>query len=943
MVVDTMKRRLCVATMIALLYATTPWLAAQSPNDQPRVSGALEPAKGVLRLRYGDFISGVLADHEEPGQLAWQNHAFDSPFVFPLGAIISASFAAPDQVEKPNGQFGFEMVNGDQFFGSVVGLDEQSLRLQTATTGELTIRRDMLRRLFRWRDGEAMVYLGPGELDRWEIQGGADAWEERGGQLRTERPLTSIYDDIGIPARARIEIELSWEGQPNFAVAFGVDQSEASARTAFRLESWDSSFVLVRELDAMAEVVAIGSVADAKGQLKLIVDLDQENSRAIVYSQRGEELADLQIGDGREEPLPGVRVENIAGTVQLDSLRTIRGEGKLAADIRSDETHLQLDDGRVVYGQWTGIEEEAWIFHEGQTEHRIDPMTVLAGAFEPDAAGEAEEQAESDEESDAARLRVVTHGGIRFTGQLEEAAGGMLRLRPDALHESVAIAMADVRALAVLGASASSAPSAPGRMGRLELAESRLHGRLVDAEATDEVSCLRFHPRGAAKAAAMLPGVAGRLVYRDPPPEPVVQQRAPRQRRQPQGVFGAFVDAFANTDSAPLPGQRVIHLRSGDVVPCDIERIDEEAVFVSSTVTGTSRIPHDQVKAVELVAGRSEPSIDEAKRHRLLTVPRMRKKNPPTHLIVSSDGDFLRGRLLQLDEETLTVESRLESIEIPRRVVSQIIWFHPDELDEADTAAADDAPPPDAVPEDRPPTRIQAVQRNGVRLTFEPSEVGGGELVGESPLLGVCLIDLNAVDQLLFGEQIGAEVAQLPYHRWRLNHAPEPLVLQEDEGGEGPGRRIPGTTSSLVGAEAPDFSLELLDGGSFRISEQKGKIVVLDFWATWCGPCIQAMPQVDEAVAEFAEDDVILVAVNLQESADQIRTALERLKLDPAVAMDIDGVAAARYEANAIPQTVVIDRSGKIARLFVGGGSTLGDQLREAIEETIGEAKSAQP
>src|SRR5262249_17758575 len=144
-----------------------------------------------------------------------------------------------------------------------------------------------------------------------------------------------------------------------------------------------------------------------------------------------------------------------------------------------------------------------------------------------------------------------------------------------------------------------------------------------------------------------------------------------------------------------------------------------------------------------------------------------------------------------------------------------------------------------------------------------------------------------------------------------------------------------GLQSPLVGKPAPDFQLKLLDGTAFRLSDYKGKTVVLDFWATWCGPCVQAMPVLEETVADFKEQGVKLIAVNMQEDAKTIGRFLERTELHPAVALDADGVAAQKYAVSAIPQTVIIDAEGKVARLFIGGGPAYGDQVREALNATV--------
>jgi thiol-disulfide isomerase/thioredoxin len=205
-------------------------------------------------------------------------------------------------------------------------------------------------------------------------------------------------------------------------------------------------------------------------------------------------------------------------------------------------------------------------------------------------------------------------------------------------------------------------------------------------------------------------------------------------------------------------------------------------------------------------------------------------------------------------------------------------------------------------------------------------------LLGFSQLLGSCRIELKNIDRLLLGRAIEQEAAQLAPQGWKLSHAQQPRIvsIQSDD-------RIPGTAAALVGNQAPKFQLDLLDGETFHLQDCAGQIVVLDFWASWCGPCIQAMPQIDQLIRELPEDRVRLVAVNLQESPKQIAAVLERLELETVVALDVDGVVAEKYTATAIPQTVVIDREGNIVRLFIGGGPQILDHLREALEGLLAE------
>jgi thiol-disulfide isomerase/thioredoxin len=371
-----------------------------------------------------------------------------------------------------------------------------------------------------------------------------------------------------------------------------------------------------------------------------------------------------------------------------------------------------------------------------------------------------------------------------------------------------------------------------------------------------------------------------------------------------------------------------MHLRTGDAIPCEVTHIDEKGVTFKTPNSDATFVAHEKIKSVELVSTQNAPGLDEAKRDRLLTLPRLQKDSPPTHLICSKNGDFLRGRIAEMDDTKLTVEVRLETKVIPRDRVAQIIWLHADELTDQKTAAPAAA--------DRPAeTRAQTIDAAGNRLTFVVRKSDDKTVSGTSDVLGACRANLADVDQLLLGKSIEQSASRLAYHLWKLHHAAEPKFVQADAGGPGDGSST-GIESPLVGQPAPPFQLDLLDGSRYKLADHKGRVVVLDFWATWCGPCLQYMPMVDGVVREFADRSVELVAVNMEEQPEAIKSMLDRHKMKMTVALDRDGAAAGKYAVTAIPQTVVIDRDGKVARLFVGGGAKTADALRKALEELAG-------
>jgi peroxiredoxin len=146
---------------------------------------------------------------------------------------------------------------------------------------------------------------------------------------------------------------------------------------------------------------------------------------------------------------------------------------------------------------------------------------------------------------------------------------------------------------------------------------------------------------------------------------------------------------------------------------------------------------------------------------------------------------------------------------------------------------------------------------------------------------------------------------------------------------------VPQPPHPLIGKMAPDFQLNGLDGKSVKLASLRGKIVVLDFWATWCGPCVATLPIVLEVTSSFKDRGVVFFAVNLKEKADHVRKFQTDKNLSFSVLFDANGSIADLYLAKAIPQSVVIDKDGKIQAVHVGFSSSLKTTLTQQLNDLL--------
>jgi peroxiredoxin len=122
-----------------------------------------------------------------------------------------------------------------------------------------------------------------------------------------------------------------------------------------------------------------------------------------------------------------------------------------------------------------------------------------------------------------------------------------------------------------------------------------------------------------------------------------------------------------------------------------------------------------------------------------------------------------------------------------------------------------------------------------------------------------------------------------------------------------------------VGSPAPDFSLTGLDQQTIELGQLRGKVVLLNFWATWCGPCVAEMPNIDQVYQGTAHQDVAILAVNQGEFADQVKGYAELYHLHFPILLDGNGKVGDLYRVQALPTTVFIDRQGIVREIHIGG------------------------
>jgi thiol-disulfide isomerase/thioredoxin len=995
---------------VGLLFLILMSMCAHARENNPEDAGegsSTNTKLGSLLLANGDVYRGEIAlGKDVSGKLVWKCPAFMGDLVFPWSAVERVSQpASPSETQLANTdaqglanqEFVFELHNGETFSGQWADLTADHVEVRSPWAGVQQLPRSDLRSILRAIPASASD-TGILQPDMWKQMvpaikpNGRSKWFSRSGSMETETAGTAISQPVFLPDLAAIDLDVTWEqAAPNWMLTVGEPRRLELHFRKLETRNMISITMLVDD-ETSADIATSLISSEGVSSISLRILCDSNRGRFVLL-KGGTAIAQIKMAKAvRLNGNRSLTFTNIgSGRLSLRELKVYTSifsapsiadpKNKDPEDnqVRSVETLLQT--GETYLGVPTGFDRSDGTFGFEQTSIDLGRVAVdQVSRIEFPSRQESDSPNPSNPPIDPL-YQLDLRSGARYSGQSIQRMDGNIVLELVQAKVRVSIPVSEIVSIGINGnrakpdasdASANAAPAnaEPANPAPVEASPMKLSspwgtslGRIdkvdvVSANAGNEPrKSLFWKPLLAEGSCALASSLSGTI-------DPVAASAGPA--KPARSAYGQI----SKTQKEPVEGRSLradepsLFLTNGDCFPAIIKSLDEMQTVFHSTMFEGTKINNELIRGIRVLAHAGMEQLDSGAQKKLLTLPRMQRSNPPTHLIVARQGDAIRGRLKSINDDFAVLEVRGSDRSIMMKTIAEIIWLieapevvpltgqNPEsstsetEKSETETSQAESSEPQKReaaisnASESLAELQCQALFDTGARISMVPSSISDNILSGMHPQLGVCQIDLASVNRLVLGDAIAAEATKSRFGKWKLENAPDPKFVNDlddpdaqAKGGSGNG--MSPQLEALVGAIAPAFELPLLEGERIRLEDLRGKIVVLDFWATWCGPCIASLPKLNEIAQEYRGANVQLIAVNIEQKPSEIKSMLGKLEIKPTVALDSDGAVAKAYFAEAIPQTVIIDANGKIVKIVVGGGEDAEKQIRATLDSLI--------
>jgi len=612
-----------------------------------------------------------------------------------------------------------------------LGSGSHLLRVEYFDTGGHT-------RLNAWMSGPDSPYLSFDGINH-------PGWRRGpGGRPQSTRKKGSLFRKIEMPKQFEIDLELASSASPQFVLALGKDKLNATSDQSLRLETWDNELVVVQ--DKVFEPVM--TIKEGQRNVHLRLTFDSNVGQLQVFASNGDLLASVKgIQAATGESM--IHVRNRGEDLTLRRLSVYRRSSEVARPaIDSGRSRVHLIDGQVIYGRLTVAEGDACVVDHDGTRRDID-LDKVDRITSPGVKLTAM--------TDVAEL-VYTDGAV-VRGRIERVNSDHVVLRTAFSDAPVTCALTGVSSLR-FGPPAGEDISPSRNSDELLSVYGRLHGRLSFDLAESPLS---WRPEG---------GV-----------EPVRPADTGGARIERSSRVVAKASSF---DEGAFPF--VLHLKNGEIFPCQVSSYDKSTIGFQSPFVKRREIDAVHVKAIEFTPSKNRAprdkllsmtnewlndllypeqetseAIDPVKLDRALTVPRFRRDNPPSHILVAKNGDLKRGSLLAISGQTVQFESKLRKQVVPVDRLARVVNVsQPEKEPNEPLEATTDLP-----------GQVRVNLAGGSILVFEQTESKDGELVGRSPIYGDVAIPTKSIQSLNVGG-FEEETLKSPFEEWVVRPAKEP-------------------------------------------------------------------------------------------------------------------------------------------------------------------------
>ncbi|QDV87960.1 hypothetical protein [Planctomycetes bacterium TBK1r] len=670
----------------------------------------------------GSKFDGTLSAAEESGRLRINSTRFAQPIEISTESLLEArreplnsGSVVGDGLDTSTNTFAFLLNDGSRFVGNVASWLDGVIALETEDLGRVSFAAQRVVRIVDQASMPHQILALSDARYRFRRETG---WSFTEQGMACTVPESTAVAGIDLPDRFRIRIEVDCEGTADFELSLG-DRSPGGAgqggarvdrrggsisrlpteRFVTRVEWFGESVSLVRS-NASVSDAGVFDVTDSPGRLELDLYCDQVTGRLLAYRD-GVLQADVSLVD--EEPV--VRREltliNRGDPVQLTSFELFHWDGQAPPSQFLPDRFTLFRDGSIV--DQVAEEWDADRFRVDGTWHAIDDLARMEFAVATHVTSACD---------------VSLSGGSRVRGQVEGRDPDGAILVRDGTGTVLAVATSRV---------------------------TRWVGRSEDVTAPP-VDASQFQADGVSLWGRLLDGrdVGATFGWRCLSGENDVGISAT------DGVTIRFASTSdSDAESVPEPG--MLELRCGDRLPGQLISIQPNGVRFQSDWCGEVLVALGEVRRI-----RTGPAVaaGETDAPWLTRLPRRMADSPPTHLLVSPNGDVLRGRLLSMDEDTARIEIRGRTRLINRSSVAEVIWLGPS--DEGSTAC-----------------RYVITTRDGARLGLQTAGFDGRELSGRQTELGNCRVPAAALESLRFGTRDAS-----PGETWDLVPVKEPKTFE---------------------------------------------------------------------------------------------------------------------------------------------------------------------